>query len=216
MGFFDTGAATALNHLLEREAWAREKLAPFAGEIVELRVSPLPVLRLAVVEGGRTRAADVSAEPTLVIATRPGAFAAFSKGEDHMMRAVDIAGNARLATEILALLRYLRWDVEEDLSRVFGDVLAHRMVGTARDFASWQAEAGRRFADNVMEYAIEERRSVVARPEFDAFAAEVSKLRDDLARLEQRVIFAQNEPRVGSAGSEPRADRLTGDIDGKP
>lgn len=187
MGLFDTGAATALNHLLEREAWALEKLAPFAGEVVEVRIAPLPVLRLVVIEGGRTRAADAASESTLVITAGTGALEALTKGEDHLMRAVEISGNARLATEILALLRYLRWDVEEDLSRVFGDVLAHRMVGTARDFASWQAEAGRRLVENVMEYAIEERRSVVARPEFEAFAADVARLRDDIARLEQRA-----------------------------
>ena len=103
------------------------------------------------------------------------------------MRAVDISGNARLATEILALLHYLRWDVEEDLSRVLGDVLAHRVVGTARGIAAWQAEAARRLAENLMEYAIEERRMVVARAEFDDFAAAVAKLRDDLARLDQRI-----------------------------
>lgn len=187
MGLFDTGAATALNHLLDSEAWAREKLAPFLGEVVEVRIAPLPLLRLAVVEGGRTRAADAAGVPTLVITAKPGALAALSKGEDHLMRSVEISGNARLATEILALLRYLRWDVEEDLSRIFGDVVAHRMVGTARDFASWQAEAGRRLVENVMEYAIEERRSVVARPEFEAFAADVARLRDDIARLEQRT-----------------------------
>lgn len=199
MGIFDTGAVAALNHLLEREAWAREKLTPFAGEIVELNVAPLPVLRIAVVEGGRTRTADVTSEPTLVITTKPGAFAALSKGEDHLMRSVEITGNARLASEILALLRYLRWDVEEDLSRVFGDVLAHRMASTARDFASWQAEAGRRLAENVMEYAIEERRVVVARPEFEAFAAGVARLRDDIARLEQRADYF-------SGDGMPRAD----------
>ncbi len=187
MGLFDTGAATALNHLLASEAWAREKLAPFVGEVVEVRIAPLPLLRLVVIEGGRTRAADASSESTLVITARDGALAALSKGEDHLMRAVEISGNARLATEILALLRYLRWDVEEDLSRVFGDVLAHRMVGTARDFASWQAEAGRRLVENVMEYAIEERGSIVARPEFEAFAADVARLRDAIARLEQRA-----------------------------
>lgn len=187
MGIFDSGAATALNHLLEREAWAREKLEPFAGEIVELRVAPLPVLRIAIVEGGRTLAADAGSEPSLVITTKPGVFAALSKGEDHLMRSVEITGNARLAAEILALLRYLRWDVEEDLSRVFGDVLAHRMVGTVRDLATWQADAGRRLAENVMEYAIEERRAIVARTEFDAFATGVANLRDDLARLEQRA-----------------------------
>lgn len=187
MGLFDAGAATALNHLLKREAWARGKLAPFAGEVVELRFTPMPSLRLAIVEGGHAEAAEAGREATLVIKARPEIFAALAKGEEHLMRAVDISGNARLATEILALLRYLRWDVEEDLSRVFGDVVAHRMVKTARDLGAWQAEAGRRIAENVMEYAVEERRMLVSRPEFETFAAGVAKLRDDLARLEQRV-----------------------------
>ena len=187
MGLIDSGAANALNLLLRREAWARDKLAPFAGEVVELRYAPMPALRLAIVEGGQSAPAEAERESTLVITAKPEIFAALAKGEEHLMRAVDIAGNARLATEILALLRYLRWDVEEDLSRVFGDVIAHRIVKTARDVAAWQKEAGRRVAENVMEYAVEERRMVVSRTEFESFAAGVAKLRDDLARLEQRI-----------------------------
>jgi ubiquinone biosynthesis protein UbiJ len=187
MGIFDTGAATALNQLLKREAWARDKLAPFAGELVELRFAPLPPLRMAIGEGGQAVPAEAGREATLVITAKPEIFSALAKGQEHLLRAVDISGNARLATEILALLRYLRWDVEEDLSRVFGDVLAHRMVGTAREFVAWQAEAGRRLAENVMEYAVEERRMLVSRTEFEGFAAQVAKLRDDIARLEQRI-----------------------------
>ena len=187
MSLFDSGAARALNHLLQREAWARAKLAPYEGEVVELRLAPMPPLRLAIADGGSVLVADAGSAATLTISAKPGIFAALSQGEEHLMRAVDIAGNARLATEILALLRYLRWDVEEDLSRVLGDVLAHRIAGTARKFVAWQAEAGRRLAENVMEYAIEERRIVVSRAEYDDFAAAVAKLRDDLARLEQRV-----------------------------
>lgn len=205
MGIFDSGAVMALNHLLGREAWARDKLAPFAGEVVELRCAPLPVLRFALTEGGRASPADASLVATLLITAKPGIFAALSKGEDHLMRAVEISGNARLATEVLAVLRYLRWDVEEDLSRVFGDVVAHRMVGAARDFASWQADTGRRLAENVMEYAIEERRIVVARTEFDEFAAAVARLRDDLARLEQRMNASSgaHPDRTGSASAIP-------------
>ena len=198
MGIFDTGAATALNQLLQREAWAREKLAPFAGEVVELRLPPLPALRLAIAEGGQTRAADPALEATLVIEAKPGIFAALGKGEEHLMRAVDISGNARLAAEVLELLRYLRWDVEEDLSRVFGDVIAHRIAGTTRDFISWQVEAGRRLAENVMEYAVEERGMVVAREEHDEFAAAVAKLRDDLARIEQRIARIAALPESGT------------------
>lgn len=196
MGLFDTGAASALNHLLRREAWARDKLAPFAGEVVALHMAPFPPLRLAIAEGGQALPAEAGAPPTLTITARPGILAAMSKGEEHLMRAVDISGNARLATEILALLRYLRWDVEEDLSRVLGDVLAHRVVGTARGIAAWQAEAGRRLAENLMEYAIEERRMIIARAEFDDFAAAVAKLRDDLARLDQRI--ARHTPQQDS------------------
>lgn len=187
MNFFASPAVAALNRLLEREAWARDKLAPFAGEIVELRFAPLPALRMAITDGGRAAPAHAAELATLVITARPGIFAALAKGEEQLMGAVEISGNARLATEILALLRYLRWDIEEDLARVFGDALAHRMVGMARDFAAWQAQAGRRLAENVIEYAVEERRALLARPEFDAFAAAVAKLRDDLERLEQRL-----------------------------
>ncbi|MSP95963.1 MAG: SCP2 domain-containing protein [Betaproteobacteria bacterium] len=198
MSIFDTGAATALNHLLRREPWAREKLAPFSGEVVEIRCVPLPLLRITVLEGGTVLQADPSSHATLVITAKPAIFSALVKGEDDLISAVEIFGNARLATEILTLLRYLRWDVEEDLSRVFGDVLAHRLISTANDFVAWQADAGRRFAENVMEYAIDERRAVVARTEFDTFAAAVAKVRDDLARMEQRVELLQI----------PRAERL--------
>jgi ubiquinone biosynthesis protein UbiJ len=38
-----------------------------------------------------------------------------------------------------------------------------------------------------MEYAVEERRMVGSRAEFESFAAGVTRLRDDLARLEQRI-----------------------------
>ena len=57
---------------------------------------------------------------------------ALARGEEHAMRAVDVQGNARLAAEVLVLVRHLRWDLEEDLSRLFGDVVAHRLAGAAR------------------------------------------------------------------------------------
>jgi ubiquinone biosynthesis protein UbiJ len=187
MGFLEKGAATALNHLLGRENWARAKLVPFAGEVVEWRMPPMPPLSLVITDSGQVVEAKPGTQATLLLSAKPGLFAALAQGEEHLMRAVDISGNASLATEILSLLRYLRWDAEEDLSRVVGDVVAHRMVDTARRFAAWQVEAGKRFAENVMEYAIEERRLVVSREEFDGFAADVAALRDDLDRLDQRL-----------------------------
>ena len=103
------------------------------------------------------------------------------------MRAVQVSGNAKLATEVLHLARHLRWDVEEDLSRLVGDVAAHRAVALARELFAWQLDAARRLGASLAEYAIEERRMLVTRAEFEPFAAQTARLRDSLDRLEARL-----------------------------
>jgi len=87
----------------------------------------------------------------------------------------------------MLLVRHLRWDPEEDLSRVVGDVAARRVVGLARGFVGWQADAAQRLARSLVEYAIEERRIVVPRSELEPLAAAVARLRDAIDRLEKRI-----------------------------
>lgn len=187
MTTFESPIAAALNRLLEDEEWAREKLAPFAGDAVEFAFPPLPALRLAIEDDGRVSPAPRDAEPSLLVRLGPDAVSALLRGEEHFMRAVEVSGNAKLAAEVLLLVRHLRWDVEDDLARVVGDVAAHRIVGWARAFGGWQRDALRRLADGTMEYVVEERRMLVPRGEFDRHAAVVAQLRDALARFEQRL-----------------------------
>lgn len=187
MTSLESPIAAGLNRLLESESWARERLAPFAGDTVEFALPPLPALRLGIEPDGRLRPATREIAASLLVRLRPDAAAAFLRGEDHFMRAIDVSGNARLASEVLVLVRHLRWDVEEDLASVVGDVAAHRLVGWASAFAAWQRDAITRLADSAMEYVLEERRMLVARGEFEAHVSEVARLRDALARLEQRL-----------------------------
>lgn len=179
--------ARALNHLLAPARWARERLAPFAGETVQVAADPLPPLRLAIVEGGTVQAAGPDGAASLVLAARPGVLAAAARGLEHALREVDVSGNARLATEVLFVARHLRWEAEEDLSRVVGDVLAHRLVGGARGLAAGLADAGRRVAGTLADHAFEERRLAVRREEHDALARDNARLRDALERLEKRI-----------------------------
>ncbi|HKI63063.1 MAG TPA: SCP2 sterol-binding domain-containing protein [Burkholderiales bacterium] len=180
--------ASALNHLLEAEPWARERLAPFSGETVALAAPPLPELRLSILADGRVApAADDAAAPSLTLALGADALAAMARGEEYFMRAVEVTGNARLASEVMLLVRHLRWDPEEDLSRLVGDVAARRMVGLARDFAGWQIDAAQRLAEGLVEYAVEERRILVSRPELEPLAAGIARLRDAIERLEKRI-----------------------------
>jgi ubiquinone biosynthesis protein UbiJ len=174
-----------LNRLLAAEDWARQRLAPFAGESVELRAAPLPALRLRILEGGTVAAGG--AEPGLTMTLKPELLVALARGEEHAMRSVDVQGNAKLAAEVLVLARHLRWDLEEDLSRLFGDVVAHRLAGAARAFAAWHVDAAQRVTTALVDYATEEKRLLVRRAELETLAEPLAQLRDAIARLDKRL-----------------------------
>ena len=183
----ETPFLAVLNHLIASETWASTRLAPFAGETVALATAPLPELRFTILADGRCAPAAEGAQPTLTVRLKPDAVAALARGEEHFMRSVEVTGNARLAGEVLQLVRHLRWDPEEDLSKLVGDVAAHRLVGLARNFAAWQADSVKRLAKSLMEYAVEEQRVLVDRVELDQLAAHTARLRDALERLEKRL-----------------------------
>jgi ubiquinone biosynthesis protein UbiJ len=175
----------ALNHLLEADPWARARLAPFAGETVEVRSPPFPSLRFVILPGGTVEAGG--ADPALTVTLKPEALFSLARGPEHFARALEVSGDARLASEILALAQHLRWDVEEDLSRLFGDVAAHRMAEAGRAFGAWQAQAARRLVESLADYAVDEKRVLMARQEVESFAQAVARLRDAVERLEKRV-----------------------------
>ena len=182
----ETPVVAALNHVLRAEGWARERLAPFAGETVELRAAFLPALRLAIAEGGLLAPGGPGA-PALTILVKGDAPAAALKGEDHLLRAVEVTGNAKLADAVMGLVRHLRWDFAEDLSRVTGDVVAHRVAEGMRGLAAWLPEAAGRLSGAFAAYATDEARLLVGRHDLEAFAGELAQLRDALARLEARM-----------------------------
>jgi ubiquinone biosynthesis protein UbiJ len=175
----------ALNHLLDAEPWARERLAPFAGETLELRGYAFPALRFVVLPGGRLEAGGE--DPALVVTLKPDALINLARGDEHFLRSIEVAGDPKLAAEVMVLARHLRWDFEEDLSKLLGDVAAHRLAKAARAFARWHADTARRIAESLADYAVEEKRVLVGRPDMESFAAEVARLRDAVERLEKRL-----------------------------
>ena len=174
-----------LNRLLAVEPWARLRLAPFAGESVELRAPPLPTLRLQILDGGTVQAGG--AAPGLTMTLKPELLAALARGEEHALRAVDVEGHAPLAAEILVLVRHLRWDAEEELARVVGDVAAHHLAAAGRAFAAWHLDAARRLTAAVTDYVTEEKQLLARRAHLDALGESVAHLRDAIARLDKRI-----------------------------
>ncbi|HEY6241583.1 MAG TPA: sterol-binding protein [Burkholderiales bacterium] len=183
----ERGAVAALNHLLQQQAWAAERLRAFAGQGVEFRCPPFPDLRLRITDTGLLDRARGKAASALVVRLTPGALPLLLARDGTARNQVEIEGSADLASTVDYLFRHLSWDAEEDLSKVFGDVIAHRLASGGRAFAAWQREAALRLAENLAEYWTEEQ-ALLARPaDVERFCRDVDMLRDDVARIDKRI-----------------------------
>ncbi len=180
-------AVHALNHLLQGEGWARDRLKPFAGKVVLFRAPPLPEMRLKVASDGLVAPAGTDDPTELTLTIKPGALPHLLSGSNALLQHVDVSGNADLASTVQFLFRNLKWDVEDDLSRVFGNIAAHRIANAGRDFLAWQKDALLRTGENLAEYWTEEQPLVARAEEVEEFSRAVDTLRDDVARLEARL-----------------------------
>lgn len=182
----DPAATAFINHLLHSAGWARDELKAFAGRTVRFEIAPF-ALALTVLENGEVAPAATDAVPAVTIRLTPGLMLRFSARDESAWREVDIAGDADFASAIHRLARNLQWDVEEDLSRVFGDVAAHRMAQTGRTIQRWGEQALENTSRSFAEYWTEEQPLIAATRDLAAFNRAVDQLRDDVARVEQRV-----------------------------
>ncbi len=121
-----------LNHVLMQEKEAQDRLARRKGNVIHVRWGVF-ALDLLVTPAGLFDRAPASAKPDLLVAVAT---------ESPMVIAqsvmagkpppVKIEGDVQLAAELGWLAENLRWDVEEDLSRVLGDIPAHAIADTGR------------------------------------------------------------------------------------
>jgi len=109
--------------------------------------------------------------------------------------AAQVRGDAQIADSYRRLFALARPDLEEELSRVVGDLPARRLAQFgARSFA-WALRAQRTAGDNVAEYLQEESRDLVNRAELEEFLRGVDAVRDTAERIEARLKRLERMPK---------------------
>jgi len=141
-------AVLFLNHVLMREKEATSRLVRQNGSVVLAQWRAFTV-KLVVTPAGLFDVAPADAAPdlTLVLSEESPVELAQSavRGDKPALR---IEGDVQLASEIHWLVDHVRWDAEEDLSRLIGDAPAHalglaaqRMVAGLRRFVAARSGA---------------------------------------------------------------------------
>ena len=130
-GAFRCAGAFAINHVLQQQRLAAATAAP-AGSLPRIVVDAAPLGQMhADARIGRDGllALTTDSVPAAVLTLLPpstplfGALSAGPRRRPHLK----IEGDVMLAAAVGEVARSLRWDFEEDLSRVLGDGLAHRI-----------------------------------------------------------------------------------------
>ena len=183
---FPHPATRALNHVLRSAPLAMERLRKHAGHTAAFHVGPV-TLAFTVQTTGEVATALPGAVRDLDVRISPFLLPRLAAHDEAAFREIEMLGDMELAQEVSFLAKNLTWDAEEDLSRVVGDVAAHRMATAARALRDWGADAGLRIAQGAAEYWTEESALIASRVKVDTFVNGVAELRDAVERLEKRI-----------------------------
>ena len=190
----------ALNRALAGSVTAQRECEYLAGSTLALHFTDLGLaLYLLPYAGGiqvLTRLpgpADTTLQGSLLGISRLGAV---EEGQGMLFSGeVTLLGDVEKGEHFKRLLRLARPDWEEALSRLAGDGIAHGLSWLTRGLGQRLARGLKRVGANVAEYLQYERRTLAEPEVIAAWAEEVDRLRDDMARLEARIRRLQARSR---------------------
>lgn len=183
--------ADILNRNIAETTAAREIAAELNGTTVAIRVRDTALGAYFIFDDGVVAlSTEYSDDPDVVITGSLITLAGMVKGSgEAAIRSgdVDLSGDAATAQRFQSLLDRAQPDIEEELSRIIGDVAAHRVAEFARGFGKWARDARSTMGGNIREYLQEESRDVPTRYEVERFSKQVGTLRDDVERIAARL-----------------------------
>ena len=190
----------AFNRYLALDPEAPEKLSSFEGRVICIDIrGPGKRIYLSI-NGNRVVFLDAyDNEPDATITGSPSALVKLGASRDaaplFFSGEVEIRGNTRLGRQFKSLLADMDIDWEEQLSRLVGDIAAHRISDAFNTLRSWGRSAADNFTDDVGEYLQEESRDVVSAAEIAFFCQQVDECRDGTERIKARIdrLHAGNE-----------------------
>jgi ubiquinone biosynthesis protein UbiJ len=176
-----------LQHLISQNSWANAMLQPFAGKSVQFKIASLSTSLLILENGSLAIAGETNIPDATVAMSLSLALRLMAKDESAKMQ-ISIEGDAHLAAELAKVFANMRWDYEDDLSKLVGDIPANKIGTLSRDAAKSVKETGINLAEMLSEYWQEENPMIAKKRHVEAFITQADTLRADVDRFEKRLI----------------------------
>ncbi|MBI3711507.1 MAG: SCP2 sterol-binding domain-containing protein [Burkholderiales bacterium] len=185
-----------LNHLLAQESWARAVLQKHAGKLACIDLEVLQIRVRVAADGYVQSVSDTELQEDVRLNIKLADLPLIAQDSTRAVSYVKIEGDADFAQAISQLSQDLRWEVEDDLSRVVGDIAARRVVSGGRQIAHFVGQTHQKVQENFADYFLEENPMLVRPRAVRAFADQVNKTRDDVERLMKRLERLERSGRL--------------------
>lgn len=195
------------NRYIQLDSYYLEFLKPLQGKEIEFNLS-VPKLHFVIrIETDRLSFLSSSSREADVIITAH-ALALFRqalkrvRNKTELDQDIEISGDLRVLQRFTELLENIRPDWEEQLSRLFGDVLSRPIIVIINSVLNKMQKTQTTFLDNVTEYIHEEKRLSPGIYELEDFAYDLRELRDAVERLECRIDRIQQKTNLNENTNE--------------
>lgn len=180
-------AANPFNHILRSETWACRRLQAHEGKIVCIRIPPLANLIMIVQANGELSQHSDGLEADTTLTILPALLTRLIARDETAYDSIEISGDAAFASDLITIGKHLRPHFEHDLSRIIGDIPAHRLTKAAESVFQWQLDTLKNFNDAMGEYWQEEQPIITKSNAIDNFAKQTAKLQHEVNLLEVRI-----------------------------
>ena len=175
-----------LQHICNQNQWSKPYLVPFAGKTIAFDFV-LTKANIIILEDGSLAIGGDTHAPEASIYAPPSLVLRMMAGDEAAKMQFKVEGDTHLAAEFSKVLQNMRWDVEEDLSKITGDIAANKIGDASKKMFTTAKKQVRDTADMLSEYWQEEKNILAKKRHVEQFNAEVDALKSDVARFEKRL-----------------------------
>jgi ubiquinone biosynthesis protein UbiJ len=179
--------STIANRALERESWARDKLAAHAGRVFSVTVGPVTAGFSIAEDGSLANAPLAGATPDLRLTLSPLKLPAFLADPRQWNEYVVEDGDVALGGTLKELAQTLPWFVEQAFARVLGPIAGQRVADAGRQMLAFPGYAADRVTESVGRYARDEAGLLARGEELRSFTEQSTDLAARVDALDTRI-----------------------------
>jgi len=183
---------TALNKYLSLDEDISLFLTPLAGKVIAINITPFNETIYLCPSANIIQFMDVTHDT--VDTTLTGSLSALglmglsnTPARSFFSGDVSITGDLAVGQQFQQLFAKLDIDLEEQVSHLTGDVVAHKIGLFFKQAHHWHQESFNSIQLNITEFLQDESKDLPPEPEVNIFTQQVDKLSEDMDRTEAKI-----------------------------